>query len=400
MTPVVDYFTLIGAAARTVLTAPWPQNWRRFKWLFIFAIVWPILRGSIVFFLLLDHILYPGFRKQKIKRPLFIVGNLRTGSTLLYRTLAEDTSNYTCFRMLDAFMPAISMKRAVAFLGRVDAALGGYGARAVKYLDEAFLDEYSRIHDTGFLKPEEDEFALLNYMCSAAMYELFPAVRRFRRLFFVDQEMSTQEQDRVMRRYKSMVKRQLYHAGGDKTFLSKNPLFTNKLGVLRRTFSDARFVCLVRHPVNTVLSTASLFHFVWHETGALAPDQKDMGTVLEFCRCFYNQPRKCLKDLDSRHLCMLEFNDLVKDPSTAIRKILADFDFPVSDRLDEILEEVGSRQRRYKSQHSYSLEAWGMTEEEIYQRFRDVYSEHNYPRPAVVGAYRTEEEPSEGVSAG
>ena len=49
MTPVVDYFTLIGAALRTVLTAPWPQNWRRFKWLFIFAIIWPArIRSSSV----------------------------------------------------------------------------------------------------------------------------------------------------------------------------------------------------------------------------------------------------------------------------------------------------------------------------------------------------------------
>jgi len=399
MTPVVDYFTLIGAALRTVLTAPWPQNWRRFKWLFIFAIIWPILRLSIVFFLALDHLIYPGFRKQKITRPLFIVGNLRTGSTLMYRTLAEASDDYACFRMLDAFMPAISMKRAVAFLGRVDAKLGGYGARVVKYLDEAFLDEYSRIHDTGFLKPEEDEFALLNYMCSAAMYELFPAVRRFRRLFYVDQEMSTGEQDRIMRRYMNMVKRQLYHAGGDKRFLSKNPLFTNKLGVLRRTFPDARFACLVRHPVNTVLSTASLFHFVWHETGALPPDQKDMGTVLEFCRCFYNQPRKCLHDLDSRQLCVLKFDDLVRDPGVAMRNMLNDFDFPISDNLDEILQAAGPKQKRYKSQHSYSLAAWGVTENEIYEQFQDVYAEHNYTRPEAAAAYSGSGTKADQISA-
>lgn len=381
MTPVVDYFTLIAAATRTVLTAPWPQNWRRFKWLFIFAIIWPFLRLVSVITLLLDHVLYPGFRKQEIKEPLFIVGNLRTGSTLMYRTLAEDKENFAYFRMLDAFMPAISLKRAVAFIGRVDARLGGYGARVVQYLDNAFLDEYSRIHDTGFLKPEEDEFALLNYMCSASMYELFPMVRRFRRLFFVDQEMSAKEQDRVMQRYKKLVRRQLYFAGGDKRFLSKNPLFTNKLGVLRRTFPDARFACLVRHPVNTVLSTASLFHFVWHETGALAPNQKDMGTVLEFCRCFYNQPRKCLHDLGPDQLCVMQFDELVSNPGGAMRRMLNNFEFPVSEDLDEILAEIGNRQKRYKSKHSYSLDAWGVTESEIYEKFHDVYTEHNYARP-------------------
>jgi hypothetical protein len=386
MTPVVDYFTLIAAATRTVLTAPWPQNWRRFKWLFIFAIIWPLLRGSIVFFLLLDHVLYPGFRKQKIIKPLFIVGNMRTGSTLMYRTLAEDTKHFACFRMLDAFMPAISMMRAVAFLGRVDAKLGGYGARVVQYLDEAFLDEYSRIHDIGFLKPEEDEFALLNYMCSASMYELFPAVQRFRRLFFVDQEMGPKEQDRVMRRYLSLVKRQLFHLGGDKRFLSKNPLFTNKLKALRRTFPDARFVCLVRHPVNTVLSTASLIHFVWHQSGALPPDQKDMGKILEFCRCFYSHPRECLHDLGPEQTCVMRYDELVADPGGVMRDMLERFELPVSEELDEILREIGTKQKQYRSQHSYSFDAWGVTESEIYEQFRDVYTEHNFARPEAATA--------------
>lgn len=386
MTPVVDYFTLIAAATRTVLTAPWPQNWRRFKWLFIFAFIWPILRATSVVTLLLDHVLYPGFRKQKIIEPLFIVGNLRTGSTLMYRTLAEDTKHFACFRMLDAFMPAISLKRAVAFLGRVDAKLGGYGARVVQYLDNAFLDEYSRIHDTGFLKPEEDEFALLNYMCSASMYELFPMVQRFRRLFFVDQEMSVKEQDRVMRRYQCLVKRQLYHLGGDKRFLSKNPLFTNKLKTLQRTFPDARFACLVRHPVNTVLSTASLFHFVWHQSGALAPDQKDMDKVMEFCRCFYTHSRECLYDLSPKQVCIMQYDELVGNPGEAMRGMLERFEFPISEDLDEILHGIGSRQKRYKSQHSYTLESWGVTESEIYERFHDVYEEHNYSRPENAAA--------------
>ena len=51
---------------------------------------------------------------------------------------------------------------------------------------------------------------------------------------------------------------QLYFAGGDKRFLSKNPLFTNKLGVLRRTFPDARFVFIHRDPVKTFSSICSL----------------------------------------------------------------------------------------------------------------------------------------------
>ena len=49
MFPVVDYFTLITTATRQVLTSRWPQNWRRFKFLFLFFRVNLIFRDSIFF---------------------------------------------------------------------------------------------------------------------------------------------------------------------------------------------------------------------------------------------------------------------------------------------------------------------------------------------------------------
>lgn len=383
MNPVIDYFTLLAAATRTVLTSPWPQNWRRFKFLFLFAVVWPLIKAVSVPCLCLDHLFYPGFRKVRVRDPLFIVGNLRTGSTLLYRTLARDTESFACFRMLDAFLPAITMKRAAAALGRMDAALGGYGARVLYRIDRAFLAEYSRIHDTGFLKPEEDEFALLVDMCSACMFELFPAVQRFRRLFFVDQEMSEREKRWVMRRYMGIVRRQLYHLGPHKRFLSKNPLFTNKIEALARTFPDARFVCLVRNPVNTVISTASLFHFVWHQTGALPPGERDMKQVLEFCGTFYRYPHTALANLEQRS-SFVRFQDLVSDPAHTIRATFSAVELEIPDSLEPVLASVNDRQRRYRSRHRYTPECWGLSASEIYEEFEDIYEHYGFPRPGRV----------------
>jgi hypothetical protein len=382
MEPVLDYFTLLAAAARTVLTAPWPQNWRRFKFLFLFGVIWPVLKAISLPCLLLDHVLYPGFRKVQVREPLFIVGNWRTGSTLLYRTLARDEESVACFRMIDAFLPAITMKRAAAWLARVDGWLGGYGRRLVLAMDERFLAEWSKIHDTGFLKPEEDEFALIVDFCSAAMFELFPMVKRFRRLFFVDQEMPRVQQEFVMRRYHALAQRQLYHLGPHKRFVSKNPLFTFKIRSLAREFPDASFVCLVRNPVSTVLSTASLFHFVWHETGALPPGQRDMGTVLEFCHQGYQHAALALSELPAARWTVMRFDALVADPGGSVERLWDRFGWPLPASLGAVLADAGARQRGWKTRHAYDAADWGITPGEIYRDFEYVYREHGFEPPA------------------
>lgn len=381
MDPIIDWYYLLAAATRTVATSRWPQNWRRFKFLLLFLIVWPVLKAIAVPCLLLDHLLYPGFKKVQIREPLFIVGNLRTGSTLLYRTLALDTENVACFRMIDTFLPAITMKRAAAWLGRLDTALGGPGARWVRRFDETFLADWSRIHDTGFLKPEEDELALLLHLASGSMFELFPSVSRFRRLLFVDSEMGGSEQRKVMGYYENLVRRHLHHLGPHKRFVSKNPLFSGKLECLARTFPDARFICLVRSPASTVPSTASLFHFLWHESGALAPGTLDMDTVLELCDHFYRHPRLVLAELGPERAVTVRFDDLVADPSGTIRGIWRHFDLPITPGLELVLQESGERQRSWKSEHRYKGCIWGVSEQDLYHRFKDVYLAYDFPAP-------------------
>jgi hypothetical protein len=384
--PLLDWFTLVRAATGTVLSTRWPQNWRRFKFLVLFTVLWPVLKVLALPCLMLDYVLYPGFHKLPVKEPLFIVGNWRTGSTMLYRNIARDTENIACFSFLDAFLPAICMKRLVARLRRVDRWLGGWGARVGNHVDDLFLAEYSRIHPMGFMLPEEDEHALLVDMCSASMFELFPMVKRFRRLFFVDQEMPRIQREFVMQRYAKLVRRQLYHQGPHKRFVAKNPLFTHKIQSLAEHFPDAKFVHLVRNPVNTVVSTASLFHFVWHETGALPPGDQDMDTVLEFCHEGYQHAGRCGEALDEGRWVDVRFDDLIEDPGGTIRMLWTRFGWAVNPDLDRILATADQRQKKWRNKHSYTPEQYGMSAEEIYDEFRYVYDEHDFPPPEAAAS--------------
>ena len=63
---------------------------KRITFLLLFYLVWPI--GSLIhwFCFFLDDILFPAHKTQPIEKPLFILGNLRSGSTFLHRLLSRD----------------------------------------------------------------------------------------------------------------------------------------------------------------------------------------------------------------------------------------------------------------------------------------------------------------------
>ena len=70
----------------------------------LFYLVWPI--GSLLhwFVFLLDDIFFPAYKKQLIEKPLFILGNLRSGSTFLHRLLSRDTETFTSLTTWDIYL--------------------------------------------------------------------------------------------------------------------------------------------------------------------------------------------------------------------------------------------------------------------------------------------------------
>ncbi len=371
----VDYLAVLWDAARTVLTAPGPQRWHRLRFLLLFSLVYPPMFAIVQLTLALDHLLYPGFREVQIERPVFIVGNMRTGTTHLYRTMARDRESFVSFRLLDLLFPSIVMKRCAAWVGRVDTRLGGPGERLLQRLDEAFLPVFSHIHQTGWAEFEEDEYLLYHMSCSATLHMMFPHVRRFRRLLYLDIEADPRERQRIVARYAGLARRHLYHLGPGKTLLSKNPYFTCKIDALNQAFPDARFAMLVRSPLQTVPSTASMAHFVWHHTGALPPGTVHMEPILEICEVYYRHARERFAELGPERAHTIDYRELVADMPAAVRELCAQLDLPVSDALAEILAEQAARERPHKSRHAYSLADWGLTETQLRSRFQEVFAE-------------------------
>jgi hypothetical protein len=115
---------------------------KRIIFLAVFYLVWPI--GSLFhwFCFLLDDIFFPGHKTQVIDRPLFILGNLRSGSTFLHRLLSRDEDTFTSLTTWDIYLtPSVIQKKITQLVSRIDNNLGGHRHRILYAFDRATYDE-------------------------------------------------------------------------------------------------------------------------------------------------------------------------------------------------------------------------------------------------------------------
>ena len=372
---LADYTAMLADGLGTVLRVRGAQRWRRLGFLVLLLTFYPAWVAFSSLCLLLDPLIAPGVLDEPLPAPVFIVGNHRTGSTFLHRLLAVDEETFATAQLWDLLLPSLVQKRALMALGRLDTALGGAGRRLVDWADERWMNDYRQVHPMGIRLPEEDEFFLLYRLQSAALWECFPRVKRLRRLFWSDTEMTPTELDGALAFYRQMAQRHRRWKGGA-TWLSKNPLFSARISGLRRAFPDARFVVLVRDPRRVVPSTASLLHHALRGVGALSDAEQEMALVHEICDRFYDEPLAQLDGLPPERLAVVRYEELRADLVGTVEGFLTQLDVPVTPRLHEAL--VASTREGYRKTHSYQLEDWGLSEEGLKERYADVMAQYSY----------------------
>ncbi len=181
--------------------------------------------------LVLDHVLFPGFRKVPIKTPVFVVGNARSGTTHMHRLLCGDEGRFSYFRTWELLLPSIVQKKAIRMLA-------GFDERFLKGAIERRM------------RGQEDQTLM----------------RELAYLFDVDGRPE-HERRRVLGFYRSMVRRQIYLYGGATIHCSKNPTFVLKMRRLLEVFPDARFIYMARHPDQTIPSLLDVMGQYWQAMG-------------------------------------------------------------------------------------------------------------------------------------
>lgn len=251
-------------------------------------IVW----NHVGFFL--DDVFFAEWRRCDVESPLFIVGNARSGTTWLHRLITADSNRFTTMRTWEIiFAPSVTWRVLFRSIYHMDSLLtGGLLFKVLMFMEEKVLgkttERANSVHHVGLLEAEEDEFLMVHVGYAQLALFFFPLASDLLHQLILfdyvpDSGAGSQPKDRlapavkaqIFEYYRQCVQRHVYYhsqlrGGGRLIFVSKNPTFTLRIPTVYATFPDARVVCLVRDPAQSVPSMVSyiakvrrccLFHF-------------------------------------------------------------------------------------------------------------------------------------------
>ncbi len=209
--------------------------------------------------LFLDELLFFSYHLQEIKRPLFILGVPRSGTTFLHRTIAEDRKRFTSVSTWEVFLaPSIVQKKIILMLSWLDQRIGSPGAKLFKALEKKLFASLEGVHDVSLEAAEEDYLLLLPMMSCFILFLPFTESRHIWSLARFDWEASDKDKQRIMAFYRACLQKHLYvYARGQnasKRYLSKNAAFASWPNTLHDNFPDAEFVICMREPEKAVPS--------------------------------------------------------------------------------------------------------------------------------------------------
>ena len=335
----------------------------------------PIVTGVLVIKLgflvsigmLLDKLFYPSLSKRKIKSPILVVGNPRSGTTFLHRYLVKHSfgSGTKLYQML---YPSIILQKMIRpFLPMLEkiSPTRHHSTDAHKTsLDSIETD------DASLMFRYLDGFFLYGFILSWSKEDLFHWVDPHKR--------DTSKRD--FNWFESIWLRVQIASNTDRTVAKLFSISANVPRFLER-FPDAKLLYMLRDPLNVIPSGLSLV------TGVLDKKFGFWSLPIEKRQRYIEKLYKALIELqirfhsdwvnnriDKEKVMIVRFDQMMSDFEGLMDNIIKFTEHTPSYDLIEDIKVVAEKQRNYKSKHKYDLERFGLTEERIKADCKDIYN--------------------------
>ena len=340
----------------------------------------------------LDELVARRWRRadDEMTGPLFILGHQRSGTTFLQRLLARDTTHARALALHEMLLPAVSAQNGLRALGTLDARLGGHLSRRYHAAQERLFGPLDEIHRLRFEEVEEDEFVLWAIFASLMCANDAPSTVERRDLDELRHfhRWPARLQAEALGWYRACLLKKIHReppadrrTDGGAWIVSKNPAFTHKVPELRQVFPDARFIYLVRNPLETIPSRLSLIRAIWRRR---LPGFRDMTprhveTILEDSVRTYLSAERDLPPLPADRWIPVRYDALTRDPRGVVEAIYARLGLTgPDDDLRAHLRDLAPRQRERRSKHAYTLAEFGLDEATLRQRLAPVFERYGW----------------------
>jgi hypothetical protein len=327
-----------------------------------------------------DEILYPGYRKQKVEAPIFILANPRSGTTFLQRAMCTADPGFTSFRTYQVIFPSIFLYRFADSLRRLDPYIGNPVRRMTKWIDRAFFGVFKGIHETGMNYLEEDEGMFAYTLYTPGVYLFFPFIDELNEVQAWD-DLPQGQRDRLVAYYRSSLRRHMYAVGSDKILLIKNVFSIGRIHTLMDAFPDARFILLVRRPEQALPSMVSFFDAVWRVHSPDVPqDESEAKQLANMGKDYYRRLYEIRRDGDPERIHFIRYEDLISDTMAVVKEVYDHFDLTWTAEIEERLEELVTQSKDYKSKNRYTLQMYGLSREWVFRDMEEVFASFGYSR--------------------
>jgi hypothetical protein len=306
-----------------------------------------------------DRRSHPEIAAEQIRRPLFIAGLPRSGSTLLYNLMAQDPATRVPRNWEIMFPSPPPERNTYATDGRIARA-----DRQIRWF-QRLQPEFRKIHAVGACLPEE---------CVVILSHTFLSFQ-FSSMYFIPSYQSWFERQDLRPAYdfhRRFLQHLQWRCRGERWVL-KAPPHLPALDALFAVYPDAGVILTHRDPLEVVPSVASL-HTVLRSTFSNVVEPAAVGP--EVSRMLANDITRGIEALDRGcappgQVLDVRYTDLVRNPVATVERIYAHFDLPfrsdVAERMRRFpLENSAERNGR----HEYSLEAFGLDADTERRRYR------------------------------
>jgi hypothetical protein len=299
---------------------------------------------------------------------IFVIGHWRSGTTLLHELLCQDPrSNFpTTYACMNPQVFPITEKAVLKRLGN----------KAVRRP----MDEMS----ISLGSPQEDEFALLG-LGAPSPYEglLFPKVLD-RGMAVADPDDLPEIQQRVWIRIFSKFLSQVAVRKPGGVVVLKSPTHSFRVKLLSRLYPNARFIHIVRNPIEVFNSTLNM----WKELCSLyaLTDLPDSDSLTkQVIANWINLEEKldaAVPSLRAENYVRVRFEELTTKPVAEMERI---YDTLRLERFSTVLPLI----ERYLAIHAnFKKNRFDLAPEnasEIYVAWRHIFEKYGYPAPTPLG---------------